>query len=83
MFGQVALICSIFGIAIFNIFKSNVVMIVFMITSLCSFQFAIGTIAYMHVFQTTVDSITGFANQILFFMVFFVSFITPTLIEYF
>lgn len=82
MFGQVALIISIFGIAIFNAYEMNSMMIVFMVLSLCCFQFAIGTIAYMHVFQTTVDSITGFANQVLFFGVFLVSSITPTLIEH-
>ena len=53
-----------------------------MVLYICFYEFGIGTICFIHIFETNVDSITGLANQVLFFMIFITSLFTPTLIEY-
>lgn len=57
-------------------------MILFMVLFLIFYQFGIGTIGFIHIFETNVDSIIGFANQMLFFMVFLTSLMTPSLIKH-
>ena len=47
-----------------------------MVLYICFFEFGIGTICFIHIFETNVDSITGFANQVVFFLVFITSLVT-------
>ena len=47
----------------------------------CFYEFGIGTIIFIHIFETNVDIITGIANQILFITGFITTLITPTLID--
>ena len=74
------MILSLFGITLFNYLDLNTLMIATMVLFLCFYEFGIGSIVFIHIFETNVDSITGVANQVLFFMVFTTSLITPTLI---
>ena len=78
--GQVGIILSLFGIALFNKLDHGTLTIVSMILFLGFFQFSIGPITFIHIFETNVDSITGFANQVLWIIAFLTSFVTPTLI---
>lgn len=72
---------SLYGIALFNYFDQSSLMLVSMVLYLCFFEFGIGTIVFIHIFETNVDSITGISNQVLFIMVFTTSLITPTLVS--
>jgi hypothetical protein len=57
-------------------------MLVCMVLYLIFFEFGIGTIVFIHIFETNVDSIISFSNQVLQMMVFTMSLITPTLITH-
>ena len=76
------MVLSLFGIAIFDYLDHNTIMLLWMVLYICFYEFGIGTICFIHIFETNVDSITGLANQVLFFMIFITSLFTPTLIEY-
>jgi len=56
-------------------------MLIWMVLYICFFEFGIGTICFIHIFETNVDAITGFANQIIFLLVFITSLVTPTMID--
>ena len=71
---------SLFLISIFCHLELNVMLIVSMLLFLTFYEFGIGTISFIHIFETNVDSITGFANQVLFLMIFLTSLFPPTLI---
>lgn len=81
VFGQTGVVLSLYGIAVFNYFEFNSLMLASMVIYLCFFEFGIGSIVFIHIFETNVDSITGVSNQVLFVMVFTTSLITPTLID--
>ena len=80
MFGQTGMVLSLFCITMFNYLEHNNLMLLAMVMFLCCYSFGIGTIVFIHVFETNVDSIMGLANQTVSFMGFATSLITPTLI---
>ena len=57
------LVVSLFLVALLSYLEKNGLMIIFMVLYLMLFQFGIGTISFIHIFETNVDSIIGFANQ--------------------
>lgn len=75
------MVLALFGTMLFNEIDQNILMILFLALFFCFFEFGIGTIAWIHIFETTVDSITGLANQTMFFVGFCTTMITPTLIK--
>lgn len=52
-----------------------------MLLFICFYEFGIGTIVFIHIFETNVDSITGFGSQWVFFLGFLTSLVSPTLID--
>lgn len=82
IYAQLGMVTSLFCITLFNYIELNGIMILFMVIFLFFFQFGIGTIGFIHIFETNVDSIIGFSNQILFYVLFISSIITPSLIEH-
>lgn len=81
LLGQACTVASLFAIALFNHLEHYEMMLLWMVLYICFFEFGVGTSCFIHIFETNVDSITGFANQVVFFLVFATSLITPTLIE--
>ena len=79
--GQSGMVLSLFAIAIFNYLGHNTIMLLWIVLYICFYEFGIGTICFIHIFETNVDSITGLANQVLFFMSFITSLFTPTMIN--
>lgn len=81
MIGQFGMVLSFFGAMLFNKIDQHILLICFLALFFCFFEFGIGTIVFIHIFETTVDSITGLANSTLFFVGFLTTLITPTLIN--
>lgn len=50
---------------------------------ICFFQYGVGSILVVHIFETNVDSIIGLGNFMLFIYVTIVSLITPLLLDLF
>lgn len=75
------MVISFFGTMLFNEIDQNILLILFLALFFCFFEFGIGTIVFIHIFETNVDSIIGFSNQTLFFVGFVTTIITPTLIN--
>ena len=72
---------SLFMMSLFVHMEVNVMIIVSMLLFVTFYEFGIGTITFIHIFETNVDSMTGFANQVLFFMIFMTTLFSPTLIN--
>ena len=78
---QTGLVASLFGISLFNHLGFDWLMLFSILLFICFYDFGVGAIAYIHIFETNIDSIVGFANQLIFFMVFSTCIMMPTLIE--
>jgi len=77
------MICScLIGIVVFNELQETVLVICALLLFLISFQLSMGPIFFIHVTETCVETVVGFANQILFIFVILTSLITPFLIDY-
>ena len=55
-------------------------MIIVMLLYLGFYEFGIGTIVFIHIFETNVDAITGLGSQWVFILGFTTTLITPTLL---
>lgn len=73
------MVFSLFAIAVFSQLGHDTIMLLWIVLYICFYEFGIGTICFIHIFETNVDSITGFANQVLFFTCVVVSLFTPTM----
>jgi len=77
------MICScLIGIVVFNELQETVLLIGALLLFLISFQLSMGPIFFIHVTETCVETVVGFASQILFIFVMLASLITPFLIDY-
>lgn len=74
------MVVSLFSVTLFNSLSLNTLTIIALTIFLCFYEFGIGTIVFIHIFETNVDSVTGLGSQTVFFMGFATSLITPTLI---
>lgn len=80
LIGQIGMVAALFSITLFNQLELNTLMIITMLLFLGFYEFGIGTIVFIHIFETNPDSITGLGSQWVFILGFTTMMITPTLI---
>ena len=67
--GQIMVCTCLFGIVVFNEMQETTLLIGALLLFLISFQLSMGPIYFIHVTETCVESVVGFASQILFLVV--------------
>lgn len=66
-----------------KVFDQNILILIFIQLFIFFYQYGIGGIKYIHIFETSVDSVVGFGNFIVYFSVACISIITPILLDNF
>lgn len=83
IFGHVGMTISLFAIVIFKMLHQNMMILVAINLFICFFEYGVGCIMVLHLFETNVDSIVGLGNFMLFIGVAIVSLIFPMQLDKF
>lgn len=67
---QIGIICCLFSLVIFQEMKQSLMIMMSIAAYISFFQYGIGTICWIHLFETTLDAMVGLGNMFIFFWIF-------------